>query len=283
MTIEVISYGEVKGNDKQVVDTSFENLINDLKSKYDVEILSIEEETNEEENDEKNAIFQLHKSEDSEINKYVKIGEFHIKFKNFKEYIEYCLNYGADVDVISPSVLKIDSKEFAEVIGYIVDFFQRLYNAFGVVYNVKKDIDENIDIEKYKKGIYDEDEVYDLMEEEGLLKFKVVFETRGKSEEEVIKRLISEIKDFVIINKVVSKELESKNIVNPYIKYYGVVMIEILCNPIDLVDISYKFLPVAISTPLKEINIDSLQLQDIGNELGGAVFEITHTVVYSKR
>jgi len=48
---------------------------------------------------------------------------------------------------------------------------------------------------------------------------------------------------------------------------------------VDIVEIAYKFIPVVVSIESKKIEISCLELQDIGNELGGAIFELSHAVV----
>ena len=54
---------------------------------------------------------------------------------------------------------------------------------------------------------------------------------------------------------------------------------EIFCNPFDIVEIAYKYTPVVISLENTDIEMDTLELQDIGNELGGAIFELSHATL----
>ena len=260
--IEIISYQEIKGNNKDIVDIEFEKLINDIKNKYNAEVLSVEDEEDEE-------------------GLYTKVGELNIKFDSFLKYIDFCLNYGADLDVVNPSKLRINSKEFGETIAYIIDFFKKFYEKYNIAFNVqitKKE--EDIDVNDYKKGIYDEDEIYSLQEEEGLLKAKVVFEGIGTSEDDLIKKILISLEDKIIINKVITKPLEKDNNINA--KFYGLVAVEIFCNPFDIVEIAYKYTPVIISLENADIEMDTLELQDIGNELGGAIFELSHAALMRK-
>jgi len=256
--IEIISYQEIKGNNKDIVDIEFEKLINDIKNKYNAEVLSVEDEEDEE-------------------GLYTKVGELNIKFDSFLKYIDFCLNYGADLDVVNPSKLKISSKEFGETIAYIIDFFKKFYKKYNIAFNVQINKKEDINIEEYKKGIYDEDEIYSLQEEEGLLKVKVVFEGIGISEEDVVKKILISLGDNIIINKIITKPLEKDSSINA--EFYGLIAVEIFCNPFDIVEIAYKYTPVVISLENTDIEMDTLELQDIGNELGGAIFELSHAAL----
>lgn len=257
--IEIISYQEIKGNNNDIVNMEFEKLMGNIKNKYDAEILSVEDDEDEE-------------------GLYTKVGELSIKFDSFLEYIDFCLNCGADLDVVNPPKLKISSKEFGEVLAHIIDFFKKFYKKYNIAFNVqitKKD--EDITIEDYKNGIYDEDEIYALQEEDGLLRAKVVFEGIGISEDDVIKKILLSLGDKLIINKIITKPLEKDKNINA--NFYGLIAVEMFCNPFDIVEIAYKYTPVVISLEDKDIEIDALELQDIGNELGGAVFELSHATL----
>jgi len=256
--IEIISYQEVKGKDKETVKREFENLLEKIKGEYRCEVLSVEEDWEEGEG------------------LYTFVAELKVYFNTFLDYIKYSINYAADVDVLEPPKLVLDPKEFGEALAYIIDFFEKFYKAYNVGFNVQTQDKIEIDIEKYKKGIYDEEDIYNF-EEEGLIRVKAVFEGYGVSEEEVVKRVLFSLKDNIIVNKVITKELEREE---PYrdMGFYGLIGVEILGKPIDIVEIAYKFLPVVISIESKRIEISCLELQDIGNELGGAIFELSHTV-----
>ncbi|MBA2839900.1 hypothetical protein HNP87_000412 [Methanococcus maripaludis] len=249
--IETISYQELKGNDKQIVDEKFESLIAELKETYNAEILSNESD------------------EDGEF--YSKIAELKIKFETVLDYIKYCLRYGADLDVVSPTKLKISGNEMGNAILYIIDFFKKFAKKYGVAFNVYVKNEIDADINALKEGIYDEDDIYLMESEEGLLKIKTVFEGDGKSEEIIIKKILASLNPDIVVNKVITKSMdESKGI------FSGLVAIEMFCKPFDIVEVAYKFLPVAISFENADIELDISELQDIGNDLGGAVFELTH-------
>ena len=257
--IEIISYLEIKGNNKYIVNMEFEKLMDDIKNKYNAEILSIEDE------------------EDDGEGLYTKVGELKIVFNSFLEYVDFCLKYGADLDIISPSKLKISSKEFGEAIAHIIEFFKKFCEKYNIMFNVHIKEEENVDIEGYKNGIYDEDDIFAL-QEEGLIKVKAVFEGYGSSEEDVIKKILLSLGDDIAVNKVITKPLEKEG---PYknVEFYGLIAVEMFCKPFDIVEISYKFLPVVMSIEDKYIEIEGLELQDIGNDLGGAVFELSHATL----
>ena len=253
LMIEVIVYEELRGNKKDVVKEEFEKAINELKEKYNAKLLSVEEE--------------------EEGNLYTKVGELEIKFKSFLDYIDFCLKHGADVEVISPPKLKMDSKEFGGAIARIIQFFSNFCKKYNVGFNAFVREEKDIDIDKYREGIYDEDEIYDL-QEEGYLRVKAVFEVEGKSEEVVIKNIILSLDDSIHINKIITKVLDDKAE-----GFHGLVAVDMFCKPFEVVEIIYKFLPVAVSIEGdREVELDISELQDIGNELSGAVFELSHAV-----
>jgi len=257
--IEIISYQEVKGRDKELAKKEFDNLLEKIKKEYRCEVLSVEEDWEEKEGF------------------YTFIAELKVQFDTFLDYIKFSVNYAADVDVLEPPKLVLDPKEFGEALAYIIDFFKRFYKKYNVAFNVETQDKIEIDIEEYKKGIYDEEDIQSF-EEKGLIRVKAVFEGYGVSEEEVVKRVLLSFKDNIIVNKVITKELEREE---PYkdVGFYGLIGVEVLCRPVDIVEIAYKFIPVVISIESKRIEISCLELQDIGNELGGAIFELSHTVV----
>lgn len=259
--IEIISYQEIKGNNKNIVKEEFENLVNDIKSKYKCDILSVEE--------------------DLEDDLYIIVAELKVSFNSFLDYIKFPLNYTADLDVIEPPKLKIDPKEFGEALAYIITFFKNFYEKYNLAFNIPINENVTINLKDYKRGIYNEDEAFTFEEEEGLIKVKAVFEGYGISEEEVLKRILFSLENNVIINKVIAKELEKEG---PYknMGFYGLIAVELFCKPLDIIEIAYKFLPVVVSIRSESIELDSLELQDIGNELGGVIFELTHTVVMGR-
>ncbi|EHP89175.1 hypothetical protein [Methanotorris formicicus] len=246
--IEVIAYEELRGNKKGVVEEEFEEVVNELKEKYNAKLLSVEEE---------------------EGNLYTKVGELEIKFNSFLDYIDFCLKYGADVEVISPSKLKMDSKEFGNTIAHIIQFFSNFCKKYNVAFNAFVREGKDIDIDKYREGIYDEDDIHEL-QEDGYLRIKVVFEVEGKSEEVVIKNIIQSLDENIHINKIITKALDDKE------GFHGLIAVDMLCKPFEIVEIAYKFLPVAVSIGGNNIELDISELQDIGNELSGAIFELSH-------
>jgi len=261
--IEIISYQEVKGKNKELAKKEFDNLLEKIKKEYRCEVLSVDEDWEEREGF------------------YTFIAELKVQFDTFLDYIKFSVNYAADVDVLEPPKLVLDPKEFGEALAYIIDFFKRFYKKYNVAFNVQTRDKIEIDIEEYKKGIYDEEDIDDF-EEQGLIRVKAVFEGFGVSEEEVVKRMLFSLnKDNIVINKIITKELEKEG---PYkdVGFYGVIGVEILCRPVDIVEISYKFVPVVISIESKRIEISCLELQDIGNELGGAIFELSHVVMMER-
>ncbi|MDK2789897.1 MAG: hypothetical protein PWP15_404 [Methanothermococcus sp.] len=255
--IEVVAYQEFKGNDKEIINSEFEKLIEELKTNYNAELLSLDEEEGE---------------------LYTKVGELKVKFDSFLDYIKFCLKYGVDLDVVEPSKLKISSKEFGEAIAHIIDFFRIFCNKYGVMFNVYVREEKEFELDKYKEGIYDEDDIFAFQDEDSLLRIKAVFEGEGKSEEDIVKKILMSLNEEMLVNKIITKEIDDSKE-----GFHGLIAVEIFCKPFDVVELAYKFLPVTISIENKDIEIDALELQDIGNDLGGAVFELSHAAATMKK
>ena len=255
--IKIHALEEVKGNSKEIVEKEFENLANELKEKYNAKLKYIDEDIEEEGN----------------LKFYTKIGEFEINFDNFKEYINFCLKYGADIEVIKPEKLKLKANEINEVLALVISAFKSFVDTYKIGFNVYVKEKRDIDVEEYKKGKYDEEEIVDF-EEEGFIRVKAVFEGIGKNEEEVIKNLLISLdREDIIINKIITKNFNENESFN------GLIAVDLLCKPFEMFEIAYKYLPVALSIQRDEIELSLADIQDIGNELSGAMFELSHAVV----
>jgi len=255
--IKIHALEEVKGNSKEIVEKEFENLANELKEKYNAKLKYIDEDIEEEGN----------------LKFYTKIGEFEINFNNFKDYINFCLKYGADIEVIKPEKLKLKANEINEVLALVISAFKSFVDTYKIGFNVYVKEKRDIDIEEYKKGKYDEEEIVDF-EEEGFIRVKAVFEGIGKNEEEVIKNLLISLdREDIIINKIITKNFNENESFN------GLIAVDLLCKPFEMFEIAYKYLPVALSIQRDEIELSLADIQDIGNELSGAMFELSHAVV----
>jgi hypothetical protein len=258
--IKIHALEEVKGNSKEIVEKEFENLANELKEKYNAKLRYVDEDIEEEGN----------------LKFYTKIGEFEINFDNFKDYINFCLKYGADIEVIKPEKLKLKANEINEVLALVISAFKSFVDTYKIGFNVYVKEKKDIDVEEYKKGKYDEDEIVDF-EEEGFIRVKAVFEGIGKNEEEVIKNLLISLdREDIIINKIITKNFNENESFN------GLIAVDLLCKPFEMFEIAYKYLPVALSIQRDEIELSLADIQDIGNELSGAMFELSHAVVMRK-
>lgn len=89
--------------------------------------------------------------------------------------------------------------------------------------------------------------------------------------------LISLDRDEIIINKIITKNFNENNE-----NFNGLMAVDLLCNPFEMFEIAYKYLPVAISIQRDEIELSLADIQDIGNELSGAMFELSHAVIMRK-
>jgi len=217
--IKIHALEEVKGNSKEIVEKEFEKLANELKEKYKAKLTYMDEDIEEDEN----------------LKFYTKIGEFEIDFDNFKDYINFCLKYGADIEVIKPEKLKLKANEINEVLALVISVFKSFVDTYKIGFNVYVKEKRDIDIEEYKKGKYDEDEIVDF-EEEGFIRVKAVFEGIGKNEEEVIKNLLISLdREDIIINKIITKNFNENESFN------GLIAVDLLCKPFEMFEIAYKY------------------------------------------
>ena len=254
--IKIRALEEIKGNSKEVVEKEFENLANELKEKYNAKLIYTDEDI-----------------EEGHIKLYTKIGEFEIDFDIFKDYIDFCLKYGADIEVIKPDKLKLKVDEINEALALVISSFKSFVDKYKIGFNVYVSEKKDIDIDAYKKGMYDEEEIADF-EEEGFIRVKAVFVGAGKSEEEVIKNLLTSLdREDIIINKIITKNFSKDETFN------GLIAIDLLCKPFEMFEIAYKYLPVAVSVQRDVVELSLSDIQDIGNELSGAMFELSHAVV----
>ena len=259
--IKIHALEEVKGNSKKVVEKEFENLANELKEKYNAKIKSVDDDIEENDN----------------LKFYTKIGEFEINFDNFKDYIDFCLKYGADIEVIKPEKLKLKADEINEVLAFVISAFKSFVDTYKIGFNVYLKDKKDVDIEEYKKGRYDEEDIIDF-EEDGFIRVKAVFEGVGKNEEEVIKNLLISLeREDIIVNKIITKNFNENNDT-----FNGLIAVDLLCKPFEMFEIAYKYLPVALSIQRDEIELSLADIQDIGNELSGAMFELSHAVIMRK-
>ncbi|NPA63283.1 MAG: hypothetical protein GXN95_07040 [Methanococci archaeon] len=254
--IRIHALEEVKGNHKGIVEKEFEQLVEELKNKYNAKLRYVDEDI----------------EEDEHLKFYTKIGEFEIDFNNFKDYINFCLKYGADIEVIKPEKIKLKAEEINETLGVVINAFKSFVDRYKIGFNIYLKEKKDIDIEEFKKGKYDEEEIVEF-EEDGYIRVKAVFEGIGKSEEEVIRNLITSLdREEIVINKILTKNFDEKN-------FNGLIAIDLLCLPFEMFEIAYKYLPVALSVQREEIELTLSDIQDIGNEISGAMFELSHAVV----
>ncbi len=248
--IKILAMEELKGNNKDIVKKEFDKLVEEIKKNYNAKINFIDEEENE---------------------LYTIVGEFEIKFNNFRDYIEFCLKYSPDVEVLKPSKLTINKDELNETLALVISTFKNFVEKYKIGFNVFLKEKKEFNLEDYKKGLYDKEEIIELEDE--YIRTKVVFEAVGKSEEEVINNLLTTLDDIVIINKIITQNFEKDS-------FRGLVAMDLFCKPFELFEIAYKYIPIAISVQKDKITLELSEIQDIGNELSGAIFELSHAVIF---
>ena len=118
-----------------------------------------------------------------------------------------------------------------------------------------------------------EAEIEDLIDL-GALRVKIIVEGEGSTRQKVMKDFVNIVKDDILVNKIKTKEMIKGQ------EFNGLVGIEaFIYEPKTLFDIAVKHRPILIELLEPDsIQIDILQLQDIGLDLAGTFFEAAHKI-----
>jgi hypothetical protein len=250
--IKGILYIEAQARDEATVTNALRELLEKLKGE---ENLTVER-----------AAFEDVLVEDGN---YSSVLEIEVGFQDFLTYLLTAIKYGPSaILILEPEKLLLDRKEFLKVVGEVVRVTKDFFEEYGVGYEFVGDEENEPEI-----GLT-QDEIEDLLEE-GALRVKIVVEMLAESEEKAIKSLLNAFEAEVMVNKVKTRAMESDD------GFRGLVGVEAFVeNPKAMFELAVKHRPVLFELiEPDEVELDILDIQDIGVDLAGVFFEASHKLM----
>lgn len=240
---------EAQGNSAAAVQNSLTDLVKQIRREKGVEIQqeSFDEVIREEE-------------------LYSCVVEAELVFKDFLTYLLTSIKYGPSaIEIVEPKKLVLDRKEFLGAVGRVIEITRDFFEKHDIRYRfpVQKDIKDEVG--------FSEDQIEGFLEQ-GALRAKIVVESKGKSRQSVVREFVNIVSEDVFVNKVKTKPLEKGGGFN------GLVGIEaFMYEPKALFELAVKHRPVLVELlEPEEVELDTLEIQDIGVDLAGVFFEASH-------
>jgi hypothetical protein len=253
--IEGTFFIEAQGNNEKLVENSLKNLIEKLKNEAKVEV--------------KKEYFDKVIKEEENFSAMVEVD---LEMADLGAYVDTAIKYGPSaIQIFGPNELTISSRDFLNVIGKIIEITKTLYERTGTKFKFTKSRDPP------KVGL-DEDYIEELLEG-GAIRAKVVIEVDTTSRKKAVSDFLNAVhSDTLYINKVKTKQVEKGK------EFMGVVGLDVLIPDVKtIVDIAIKHNPVLIEIVEPEkIKMTMLDLQDIGLDIAGVLFEMSCAVANAR-
>jgi hypothetical protein len=253
--IQATFYIEAQGTQGQAVEDALRSMVEGLRREEGVEV---KKESFEE------AV------KDGDL--YSATAEVDMGFGDFKTYILMVIKYGPSaVEVSRPEELVLPANEFLSAVGEVIRVAKTLFERYHAGYKLqeaKGDIQVGLS----------EEEIVGLLDQ-GALRAKIVMEARGRSEEQAVKDLVGAVKEDLFVNKVKTKAMEEGE------GFSGLIGIEaFMYEPRILFNIGVALTPVLIEIMEPgEVTLRVVDIQDIGVDIAGVFFELSHRVEAAKR
>lgn len=199
---------------------------------------------------------------------YSSVVEVEAVFKDFLAYLLAAIKYGPSAIIISkPEKLLLEREELLQALGEVTRITKDFFEKYNINYIFLQE-----DASGEEVGI-SEEKIEDLLDE-GALRIKLVVEAEGKSEEKAVKALLSAFEENVLVNKIKAKPLAEVE------GFKGLIGVEAFAYDVKTIfDLAVKHRPVLIELiEPSEIELDILDIQDIGVDLAGVFFEASHKV-----
>ncbi len=240
---------EAQGSNKQQVEESLKDLVQKITGEADVKVkrTSFEDVLEEE-------------------GRYSQAVEVEIEFANFGTYIRGIISYAPSaVEIMNPRRLTIPKHEFLMAVGDVIKVSRALYEKHRASFKFPNSS------KKAKIGLSD-NEIMEF-QYQGAIRAKIIIETRDRSPEQMVEDFVNIVKEDVFINQVGTKDVQGDEAI-------GVVGIDcFMYEPKTLMDIAARLIPVLVEiTEPDEVELDILNIQDIGVDLSGIIFELSHQV-----
>ncbi len=251
--IKSIFYIEAQARSEPVVKDALKELVEQMKN-------------------EKNVRVKRTKFEEvlEEGNNYSSVVEVDAEFDDFLDYLLAAIKYGPSAIIVSaPEKLFLDRQEFLKALGEVARITKDFFEEYNIGYKLIKEGKTR------KKVGLSQDEIDDLLEE-GALRIKLVIEAAADSEDEAVKTLLDSFENDVMINKVKAQDLEKTD------GFKGLIGVEVFVydakSVFDLV-VKHRPLLIELVEPM-EVELDILDIQDIGVDLAGVFFEASHKLAH---
>jgi len=248
--IEAVFHIESQGNDGRAVEESLKKLVEEIKKDDGISV--------------KKADF----SELMKNNLFCsQTAEVEAAFNDFRSYLISAVKYGPSaIEVYEPDEIEIEVKEFLKILSEVMALMKLMREKYGFYIEYKEEK------AKPKVGLT-EDEI-DALLSQGAIRAKLVAE-RDETEKKAVKNFLNVIKRDAFINKVKSTSVEGKTLVAAEIFTYELK---------SLIKLAVEHLPLILEIVEPEkIVLKTLEIQDIGIELGGFYFDIAHAIKSRKR
>jgi len=249
-SIEAVFHIESQGNSSSAVEDSLKKIVEMIKSEEGVRV-------------KKTDFGELLKS-----NVFCSMTvEVEAVFKDLRSYLISAIKYGPSaIEVYEPAEMEVELKEFLKILSEIIGLTKLTMEKYACYIEHKE--------EKTKPKIgLSEDEI-DTLLSQGAIRTKLVVE-RDETEKKAVKNFLNSIKREAFIHKVKSTTVEGKSLVAVEVFTYEIK---------SLIKIALEHLPIMLEIAEPEkIVLKTLEIQDIGIELGGFYFDIAHAIKSRKK
>ncbi|AFK22927.1 hypothetical protein [Pyrococcus sp. ST04] len=251
-------YIEALGNDKKAVETSILEIERKIKREKNVEVLEVVRE-------------DIIETEDPKL-KYSAVLEAKIR-GDLENIVDVLLRYGPSiVEIEDVSGNEIHAEKLVKILAKVSAFMGKLIDAFGSL-AAYPDLSK---LPRPKIG-YSDEEIEEMIIDKGLIRYRLVVELFGKSQQEIEENFIRALSlEGAFINKFASKIVNEEDI-NGVRRVKLLFALELLSNLETLFIFTAKLSPIAIVIIEPEyIEITPNELQNSLSELAAIINELVH-------
>jgi hypothetical protein len=250
--IRGIFYIEAQGKVESAVKNALEELVGQIKNEDKVRV---ERETFE----------KVLREGDN----YSSVTEVDALFDDFLTYLLTAIKYGPSAIIVSePEKLILRREELLQALGEVIRITKDFFEEYDIKYKFLQEGAEK------KEAKLSQEQIEGLLED-GVLWIKLVVEAKHESEEKAVKSLLNAFEENIIVNKIKTKPLSKLK------GFEGLIGVEaFVYRPKDIFDLAVKHRPVLIELIEPEkVELDTLDIQDIGVDLAGVFFEASHKLI----
>ncbi|RMF91472.1 MAG: hypothetical protein D6733_00965 [Methanobacteriota archaeon] len=245
--IEGVFYIESQGNNRAVVKSALEKLVEEMKGEKDLKVAA--------------ATFGK-VTEDNGT--YSATAELELSFNDLRGYLMACMRYGPSaITLDSPEKMVMDPKEFLTVLAEVTAFTRQVLEKYGIHFSFQEPE------EPVETGL--EEEEIEALQDQKALRVKIVVE-RPEEEEKAKNIFLAAIDPEAFVNKVKTSRLDDRSLVAVEAFMY---------EPKALLKISLEHTPILIELlEPEELELTLFDIQDMGLELAATYFEMAHLTMH---